>query len=160
VTFGGTLSLQWAPVAGDPNSKFGGVYSILSWGGTRTGAFRGIECQMASYLDTSVFPDGVEYDDASGEVKVHLYDLLDGDADLDGAVGRDDFHALQLGFGSPEADWFTGDFNFDGQVDFLDYLTWKARVGDFVASGKAPDPGTFALLALGGSLALLRRRKR
>ncbi|MGB2821231.1 MAG: PEP-CTERM sorting domain-containing protein [Phycisphaerae bacterium] len=161
VELAGTLELDWLPIPGDPNSKFGGVYSILSWGGARAGVFDGIDCQMEAYLDTSVFEDGIEYDDANGEVKIHLYDLLDGDADLDGRVARDDFHALQAGFASPEPDWFTGDFNFDGRVDFLDYLTWKANVGDAVPGGeKVPEPATASLLLLGAVLALCRKRRR
>jgi len=159
VSLAGALSVEWLPIDGDANSKFGGVYDILSYGGSRTGVFDGIDCQMAAYLDTSVFDDGIEYDDANGAVKVHLYDLLDGDADLDGRVAREDFAALQVGFGSPEADWFTGDFNLDGRVDFLDYLTWKANVGDAVpGAGNAPEPATLLLLALGG-LAVMKRRR-
>jgi len=158
VELAGTLSLTWLPVPGDPNSKFGGAYSILTWGETRTGIFDGIDCAMAAYLDTSLFDDGIEYDDANGVVRVHLYDLLDGDADLDGKVARSDFHALQVGFGSPDPDWFTGDFNLDGRVNFLDYLTWKANVGDAVPGAeKIPEPATLSVLALGACLALLRR---
>ncbi|MGB2822230.1 MAG: PEP-CTERM sorting domain-containing protein, partial [Phycisphaerae bacterium] len=161
VTLGGTLELDWLPVPGDANSKFGGVYSILSWGHARTGMFDGVDCRMAAYLDTSVFDDGVEYDDANGEVKIHLHDLLDGDADLDGIVERDDFHAIQAGFGAPDPDWLDGDFNFDGRVDFLDYLTWKANVGDSVPGGeKIPEPATMLLLALGACLGVFRRRRK
>jgi len=95
------------------------------------------------------------------EVKVHLYDLLAGDADLDGRVAREDFAALQEGFGSPDPDWFTGDFNLDGSVNFLDYLTWKANVGDAVpGAGKIPEPATMLLLALGACLGVFRRRTR
>ena len=60
VTLSGTLSLCWLPVAGDANSRFGGAYTILTWGGMRTGAFAAVECEMAAYLDVSVFPDGLE----------------------------------------------------------------------------------------------------
>jgi len=160
VELAGTLSVDRLPVPGDPNSKFGGAYSILSCGGSRSGAFDGVDCAMAAYLDTSVFADGIEYDDVNGESRVHLHDLLDGDADLDGKVARQDFHALQVGFGSPEADWFTGDFNFDGRVDFRDYLTWKANVGRSVHGGKVPEPATASLLLLGAGLALWRKRRR
>ncbi|MGB2821768.1 MAG: PEP-CTERM sorting domain-containing protein, partial [Phycisphaerae bacterium] len=159
VDLAGALSVEWLPIDGDPNSKFGGVYDILSFGGTRMGIFDGVDCQMAAYLDTSLFADGIEYDDANGVVKIHLYDLLEGDADLDGRVARDDFHALQLGFGSPDADWFTGDFNFDGRVDFLDYLTWKANVGDAVP-GAVPEPATLLLICGAAAPALLKRRRR
>jgi len=161
VDLDGTLSLSWLPVGGDPNSMFGGTYTILSYGDARSGTFDGIDCAMAAYLDTRLFADGIEYDDANGQVKVHLYDLLDGDADLDGKVGRDDFHALQLGFGAPDPDWLGGDFNLDGSVNFLDYLTWKAHVGDSVPGGeKIPEPSCLALLAAGAAVLLARRRRR
>ncbi len=161
VNLAGTLSVDWLPVPGDPNSKFGGIYSILSYGGKRSGLFGGVDCAMAAYLDTSLFAGGIEYDDANGVVKIHLHDLLDGDADLDGEVARSDFHALQDGFGSPDPDWLTGDFNFDGGVDFLDYLAWKANVGDAVpGGGKIPEPATASLLLLGAGLAVWRKRRR
>ncbi len=162
VVLDGALELFWVPVAGDANSKFGGVYPVLTWQGTRTGAFDVVDCQMAAYLDTSVFADGIQYDDANGALKVHLYDLLDGDADLDGCVGRDDFQALQAGFGLAEhATWFDGDFTFDGRVDFRDYLIWKANVGSSVpGAGKIPEPATLTLVALGAAAAMLRRRRR
>ncbi|MGB2822376.1 MAG: PEP-CTERM sorting domain-containing protein, partial [Phycisphaerae bacterium] len=159
VDLAGTLSVEWLPVPGDPGSKFGGIYSILTWGGTRAGTFDGIDCRMQAYLDTSVFPDGIEYDDGNSEVRIHLHDLLDGDADLDGRVAREDFHALEVGFGSPDPDWFDGDFNFDGRVDFLDYLTWKANAGDAVP-GAVPEPTTLAILAVGIVVLTGRRRRR
>jgi hypothetical protein len=116
---------------------------------------------MAAYLDTSLFDDGIEYDDANGIVKVHLHDLLEGDADLDGEVAREDFAALQDGFAADGADWFTGDFNFDGRADFRDYLTWKANVGDSVpGAGKTPEPASTVLLLLGFAAVTWRRSRR
>ena len=156
VALGGTLSLSWLPVSGDPNSKFGGVYTVLSWGGTRTGNFDGVDSPMAAYLDTSEFADGIEYDDEAGEVRVHLYDLLDGDADLDGVVGRSDLLALRAGHDTGQGGWALGDFDFDGLVEADDYLLWKAHVGSHVP-GAVPEPGTLTLLALGGLGVLVRR---
>jgi len=159
VHLGGALWVDWLPAADDPNSKFGGTYSIVAWGGSREGVFDDVAGGLAAYLDTSVFDDGVEYDDANGQIRVHLYDLLPGDADLDGEVARGDFHALQLGFVSPDPDWLEGDFNFDGRVDFRDYLTWKAHVGDVVpGGGKVPEPSSAALVLL-TLLAAFRRRR-
>jgi hypothetical protein len=90
-------------------------------------------------------------------VRVTLHELLDGDADLDGAVGRDDFLALRTGFGSV-GDWFSGDFNFDGEVDFLDYVALKQNWGDSLADEDGvPEPATLVLLGV-GALAAIRRR--
>ncbi|MGB2824021.1 MAG: PEP-CTERM sorting domain-containing protein, partial [Phycisphaerae bacterium] len=159
VYLAGSLELNWLPVPGDANSRFGGDYDVVVYGGVLFGEF----ADLGGNIDPVYIAD-IDYDcdlgDGNSAVRITLHDLLDGDADLDGLVGRSDFHALQEGFGSADPNWFDGDFNFDGRVDFRDYLTWKANVGDSVASGKAPDPATFALLAIGGSLALLRRRRR
>jgi len=156
---GGTLRLQWRPVAGDPNSTFGGVYEVLTYWGDWLGEseFAAVEANFSlDYIEDVEYHVDVYGDDSLHAVWVTLHDLLDGDADLDGEVGRDDFHALQVGFGSPEADWFTGDFNLDGSVNFLDYLTWKANVGDAVP-GAVPEPATLLLFAAAGAFALKRR---
>ena len=158
VTLAGTLAPDWLAVPGDSNSKFGGVYGILTYGGVRTGTFDAVAGDLAAYLDDSVFEDGVEYDDVAGEVKVHLYDLLDGDADLDGEVGRSDFLAMEAGDELADPTWHDGDFTFNGAVDFLDYLAWKANVGRTMAGVGIPEPSCAVLLLLGG-LALAGRRR-
>ena len=158
VVLGGTLSLEWLYAAGDANSAFGGVYTILAYGGARTEAFDGVAGELAAYLDDSEFADGIEYDDAAGEVKVHLYDLLAGDADLDGAVGRDDFLAMEAGSALADATWFDGDFDFDGVVSAADYLIWKAHVGQSVSEA-VPEPATLVLLVPAALVALTRRRR-
>jgi len=53
------------------------------------------------------------------------------DADLDGQVGYTDYQAARDGFGQP-GDWSTGDCNFDGVVDRLDYLLLKKHFGTSV----------------------------
>ncbi|MGB2823576.1 MAG: hypothetical protein WBF17_21530 [Phycisphaerae bacterium] len=83
-----------------------------------------------------------------------------GDADVDGDVDRDDFRAVEAGFGRAGALWTTGDFNGDGRADFRDYLLWKANVAPS-SPGGIPEPA--ALLLIGGAAApvvLKRRRSR
>ena len=154
----GTLAIDWLPIDLDATSRFGGIYTILSYHGTRTGTFAGIDSPLSAYLDDSVFEGGIEYDDASGEIKVHLYDLLDGDADLDGLVSRSDLLDLRTGHDTGGTGWALGDFDFDGTVDAADYLLWKAHVGSSVP-GAVPEPATLAMLAV-GALALAGRRPR
>jgi len=149
VALGGTLALAWLPVAGDPGCRFGGAYTIVTWGGDRSGEFASVGGQLAAYLDTSLFPDGIEYDDANGLLRVHLHGLLDGDVDLDGAVGPNDLSVLEAAFGSADAGWLDGDVNFDRSVDHLDYLLWKANAGQAVPGATIPEPATLGLLGLG-----------
>ena len=84
-------------------------------------------------------------------------ELVPGDFDLSGDVGREDFLILEAAFGTTEgAGWLDGDTNGDGAVDCLDYLTWKAGAASS-SGGAIPEPGTLGLLALGGCLPALGR---
>jgi len=160
VTLGGTLALDWLPVAGDPASKFGGLYDILTYGGELTGSFTGLGGNIGAAYVKGIVDDA----DAGGgllAVRVELADLLAADTDLDGEVGYTDYVAARDGFGSAEADWFGGDLNFDGRTDHLDYLILKQSYGQTVtgAGSEIPEPATLGLLAVGG-LAAIRRRSR
>ena len=156
----GTLALDWRAVPGDPNSRFGGVYDLLTCAGELTGEFAVLGGTIGE-----AYVAGIDYDaDVPGEpdanaVRVTLHDQLDGDCNLDGLVGRDDFLALRAGFGSAATEWFDGDLSFDGVVDARDYVALKRSCGDAVpAPAAAPEPASLCLLAA-AAVALLRRRR-
>ena len=155
---GGTLELKWVPVAGDPNSRFGGVYNLITYGGQFH--VHG-EFAIGDELGAYVADIDYEVDLLLGikAVQVTLHELLDGDADLNGKVDRADFLAIQAGMSAAEPDWFSGDFNFDGEVDSTDYLIWKENLGLSVA-GTVPEPTGLALTVLGGAILMRRRRRR
>ena len=153
---GGTLELDWLAREGDPSSKFGGVYDIITYGGDLDGDFAVIAGTIgAAYIKdidlAAKAPDGMH------AVRITLYAQLDGDCDLDGDVDGDDLAVIEAGCAAADPDWFDGDMTFDGAVDHLDYLVWKDNAG--TAAGESiPEPATALLLALGGALFALRRR--
>ena len=159
IDLGGTLHLSWLPVAGDSSSKFGGVYDVVTYKGARTGMFAGIRSTFAE-----AYVAGIEYDvDVNGDgslfaVRMTLYDLLDGDADLNGQVDRHDFLAFEAASGATAgAVWAHGDSDLDGDVDADDYLALKGNLGALAGGGTIPEPATLTLLAA-GAVALIRRR--
>jgi hypothetical protein len=63
--------------------------------------------------------------------------------------------------------WWQGDMNYDGWCDLDDLIllagNWQLGVGDPLSGGSpqgaVPEPATLALLAAGGLLALVNRRR-
>ena len=91
-----------------------------------------------------------------------------GDCDLDGQVGPGDLLRLEPALGTTPAVWVDGDFNGNGAVDCLDYITLKRHYGPAeppAASGEVggtptvPEPATLVMLAIGAGAAGLARRR-
>jgi len=90
--------------------------------------------------------------DAGGEwqfttiVELEAYGAMGvpGDFDEDGDVDRADLLAFADGFGLAGVGWAGGDSNFDGIVDWRDYLAMKANLGS--GGGPIPEPATWLLL--------------
>ena len=159
VRLAGTLTLTWEPTEGDPNSLFGGDYDIVIYGGDLDGEFSAVGGNLGE-----AYVAGIDYAADAGDglhaVRITLYDLIDGDADLDGKVGRDDLLAFQTGAGLADPDWFTGDFDFDGDADAFDYLAWKRNAGNALPGAVIPEPATAALLCVAVATLLRKRRRR
>jgi hypothetical protein len=91
-----------------------------------------------------------------------------GDANRDGLVNVFDLAAVAGNYGLAYRRWEDGDFTGDGQVDAMDLAilanNYERAGGDSAAPAAdgqpVPEPATLALLAMGGCLPLLRRRRR
>jgi autotransporter-associated beta strand protein len=95
----------------------------------------------------------------------------DGDADDDQDVDEADMAVLLAQFGSPHsmtrAIDDNADFNGDGYVDMADFVILRANWGAGTPApsatdlpGTTPEPATMTMLALGGLMALRRRRRK
>ncbi|MFB3891172.1 MAG: beta strand repeat-containing protein [Phycisphaerae bacterium] len=86
--------------------------------------------------------------------------LFPGDANLDGIVDMTDYITWFNNFGSTAGiGWTSADFNGDNLVDMTDYITWFTYFGQGGSTG-VPEPGTLALVALGGAAMIGPRRGR
>jgi hypothetical protein len=84
--------------------------------------------------------------------------FLLGDANGDGVVSAGDYAAVMTGFGFPLSP-ILGDANRDGVVSAGDYASVQANFGNVRSdTAPAPEPVTMAMLCIGGT-ALLRRRR-
>ena len=88
-------------------------------------------------------------------------DALPGDANRDGTVDAADAALLALNWQTlTGATWGMGDFNEDGAVNDEDATILAVNWQTGVAQAAVPEPGTIALLFLGGLPLLLTVRKR
>ena len=131
--------------------SFGDRFDILDWD-SLTGTF-----------DTVALPtltDGLTWnlDDLylTGELAV----LLLGDTDGDGVVDLGDLVIITNNFGATGAGLMDGDLDGNGTVDLGDLVIVTNHFGNTGTASIAsiPEPGSLALLGLGGLLLIRRRR--
>jgi hypothetical protein len=97
--------------------------------------------------------------DYAMSVTLETDQLIPGDVDGNMVVNLDDFGIIRDNFltGSTLSE---GDLNFDGEVDFEDFLSWKTAFGPG-APASVPEPSTVALFVVGAAgLAWRIRRTR
>lgn len=71
-----------------------------------------IQYRVAAYNDAGMSPWS----------NTAQFDLIDGDADLDGHVTTNDYFAIDNGFLAGAGGWTNGDFDGDGRVSSNDYF--------------------------------------
>ena len=75
------------------------------------------------------------------EYMARSFNVLPGDADLNGRVEIQDFLLLSRHFGSPGQSWTTADFDCSGTVDLSDFLALSRNFGQVVPTTRAvPEP--------------------
>ena len=72
-----------------------------------------------------------------------------------------DFLTLSANFGSAVGSYPEGDVDLNGTVEFPDFLTMSANFGQTpgAVAAAVPEPGSLALITLGGLVCLVRRRR-
>jgi hypothetical protein len=160
-------------------SSLAGGYASGAWNGT------GINSSTAATFNATADPHkrALGYAEASaiGVSNFHgtavdnsavlIAYTLSGDANLDSVVNALDFNALATNYGPTSNLWSQGDFNYDGQVNSLDFDAIAANFNETLPTaapaplaGQAlgslvPEPTSLALLGLGASAILGRRRR-
>jgi len=79
-------------------------------------------------------------------------------------VSTTDFTSLATYFGATGQVWSTGDFNYDGRINALDFNILATNFGQGIAPASSlgslvPEPASLVVLAV-ASLALRKRSKR
>jgi len=168
----GLLEISLFPGASNPFSpQAGDTFEIMRAVGEMTGDFAAISLPFVSpTVGLFAFPDYA--------LDAYFVTTLaampgSGSADLngDGVVDDTDLMIWQQNLGNPGG---LGDINGDGIVDGLDLAIWLMQATGFPgagaladtgggfgggSSGAVPEPSSLALLAIGGLLALARRRR-
>ena len=80
-----------------------------------------------------------------------------GDFNLDGLVNATDLALIDVGYGLGTS-WADGNANMDSVINATDLAILAANFGLSVPTGAVPEPMTLAMLAVGGLVALRRRR--
>jgi hypothetical protein len=101
---------------------------------------------------------------------IRMFQLMPGDANVDGKVDTLDFNALAGNFGGTGKVWRNADFNNDGTVDTLDFNSLAANFGKSAnpppgdggggAGALVPEPSTLMLACGAAGLLICRRRRR
>jgi hypothetical protein len=107
-----------------------------------------------------------QFVDIFSDYEVHVYALtaapppIPGDVNLDGQVDGLDLTYVGAYWQVSGTDWITGDLNGDGETNGLDLniVGENWQVGVPAPGETVPEPTTLALLALGATAMMLRRR--
>ena len=84
---------------------------------------------------------------------------LTGDADFNGIVDFTDFLTISGNFNSPEAKWSLGDFDGAGGVGFSDFLELSGNFNQTPAAASVPEPTTAHLLLFASVVLGFTRRR-
>ena len=90
---------------------------------------------------------------------LELTNRLNGDADFDGEVQFSDFLILSGNFGQSDATWSRGDFDSNGLVGFPDFLILSGNFGESVPMAAAVPEPSCLLLAIPGLVGIFVRRR-
>ncbi len=92
------------------------------------------------------------------EALLGLAGRINGDADFDGQVQFSDFVVLSDNFSLSDKKWSEGDFDSSGEVQFSDFVILSTNFGQGEAAAAVPEPAGGLLLSLALPLLGVRRR--